>query len=98
MQTTRQEREEQLISMESYKEKILDTFQLARREMSVALDEHKIETMKIRVSVNKQHGVNLKTTGNFDVYQKFVVDAIKDLNNKKAKHEEELKKIVGDSN
>ena len=58
-----------MVTLESYKEKILDDLIDAKKEMRMALDENKMDLTKIRFSLNTQHGVNALTTKNFDMFQ-----------------------------
>ncbi len=58
MDESRREREEQIITLESYKERLTETFYLARKELQVAMDEQKLETQKIRHIMNRQFGFN----------------------------------------
>ena len=58
MVNARIERQEQVVTLESYKEKLTETFSLARRELQKAMDDQKLETMKIRNIMNRQFGYN----------------------------------------
>ena len=70
MESSRIEREEQVMTLESYKEKIFDEIVESKRELTRAVDEVKMDMTKIRYSLNTQHSVNKLTDMNFDMYQK----------------------------
>ena len=95
MQVHRNECAQQQTLFEGYKFKILEEFASARRDMTLQMDELRLENQKIIIKLNKQIGVNQGTNANFDLYQKFVVDAVKDLTIKKAEYEEEMNWLVG---
>jgi len=58
MVNSRIEREEQVVTLESYKEKLSESFTIARRELQKAMDDQRLETMKIRNIMNRQFGYN----------------------------------------
>ena len=97
MDASRTEREEQVMTLESYKEKIFEDLLQAKKEMRTALEEQKLEMTKIRYSVNTQRGYNQQTEGNFDLYQNQVVNAVTEA--KKASQEQEyiLQRILHES-
>ena len=69
MESSRIEREEQVMTLESYKEKIFEEIVESKREITRAIDEVKMDMTKIRFSLNTQHSVNKLTDMNFDMYQ-----------------------------
>ena len=69
MDTSRCERDESLVNLERYKDTILDDLTEAKQEMSKALGETRMDLVKLRYSLNHQHGVNKMTEGNFDMFQ-----------------------------
>lgn len=76
MDASRKEREDQIVSLESYKEKMFETFLKARREMEKALNEHKLEQTKIRYSLNKQYGINMQHKDSFKLLEKIVAETV----------------------
>ena len=76
MESSRIEREEQVMTLESYKEKIFEEIVDSKREVTRAIDEVKMDMTKIRFSLNTQHSVNKLTDMNFDMYQKKTITAV----------------------
>ena len=76
MESSRIEREEQVMTLESYKEKIFEEIVESKREITRAIDEVKMDMTKIRFSLNTQHSVNKLTDMNFDMYQKKTITAV----------------------
>ena len=53
MEASKIEREEQVINLESLKEKIINDIVQAKRDITKALENVKLDIAKVRVSVNK---------------------------------------------
>ena len=68
MDASRIEREEQVINLESLKQKIFEDIVQAKKDINAALENVKLDMTKIRFSVNKQLGFNSQTDQNFDMF------------------------------
>ena len=94
MEAGRKEREEQIITLESYKEKMFDTFLKTRREMEKALNEHKLEQTKLRVSLNKQYGFNQQTKKSFELFERMVAESVVKLKTDFRDENRDLQQVV----
>lgn len=97
MESSKIEREEQVINLESYKEKIFADIVEAKREIAKIIEGNKMEMNKLRYSLNKQHGMNTLTEKNFDMYQRIVVDAVSEAKAVKQEYEEKLEQMLEQS-
>ena len=48
----------------------------AKKDMTRAMDETKMDITKLRFSLNKQHGVNIQTEDAFNMYQGKIIEAV----------------------